>query len=223
MCGRFTLYHDEEDLTGLLDVATFPLTARYNIAPTQPVTWVRQLADGSREALTGRWGLIPAWAPDPRAFKANLINARSETAASKPSFRDAFRRGRCVVPASGFFEWRRTGARKQPYHVVRDDGAPLLLAGLYAERPAAEGGPSVAIMTCAANERIAAIHDRMPVVLAPGELGRWLDTGRQRPADVDDLLVPCPNDWLRAYPVDPRVGNPRADDPLLVEPRDDRA
>ncbi len=219
MCGRFTLYHDEDDLTGLLDVAAFPVTRRYNVAPTQLVSWVRQRPDGERETLAGRWGLIPAWVDDPSVFKATLINARSETAAVKPSFRDAMRRARCVIPASGFYEWRRVGGRKQPFHVVRTDGTPLLLAGLYAERTAEEGGNSAAILTCQANDIIAAIHDRMPVVLAAGELDRWLDPTRQPPDGIGDLLAPCPSEWLLAYPVDPRVGNPSADDPGLVEPR----
>ncbi len=217
MCGRYTLYHDEEDLTGLLEVSSFPVTPRYNVAPTQVVPWVRQRPDGVREVMVGRWGLVPGWVEDPASFRATLVNARAETAAEKPSFRDALRRARCVIPVSGFYEWRREGERKQPYHVVRADGAPLLLAGLYAEREAAGGGSSATILTCPPNERIAELHDRMPVVLGPDHVRRWLDPALQQPDDVGDLLGPCPSDWLRAYPVDPRVGNARLDDPGLIQ------
>ncbi len=217
MCGRYTLYHDEEDLSGLLGVSAFPLVPRYNVAPTQVVPWVRQRPDGAREVMTGRWGLVPGWVKEPADFRATLFNARAETAAEKPSFRDALRRARCVVPVSGFYEWRREGQRKQPYHVVRADGAALLLAGLYAERAGPSGGPSATVLTCPPNERMAELHDRMPVVLDPDHLARWLDPALQRPDDVSDLLGPCPSDWLCAYPVDPRVGNARIDDPGLIQ------
>ena len=214
MCGRYTLYHDEDDLTSLLEVAGFPAARRYNVAPTQVVPWVRERSDGERDVMTGRWGLVPHWVDDPARFRASLFNARSETAAEKPSFRDAIRRARCVVPASGFFEWRREGDRKQPYHVVRSDGAPLLLAGLYSERA---DGNSVTVLTCAPNQVMAELHERMPVVLGATELARWLDPGQSDPAAVTDLLAPCPDAWLRYYPVDPRVGNARLDDPGLVQ------
>jgi putative SOS response-associated peptidase YedK len=219
MCGRYTLYHDEDDLTALLEVAAFPLTPRFNVAPTQLVPWVVQRQDRSREVVTGRWGLIPTWVADPATFRTTLFNARAETAAEKPSFRDAMRRTRCVLPASGFYEWRREDGRKQPHHVVRSDGSPMLLAGLYAERPAARGGNSATVLTCAPNERLAELHDRMPVVLAPEHLPRWLDPSLDQPDDVADLLGPCPSAWLHVYPVDPRVGNTRLDDPGLVQPR----
>ncbi len=217
MCGRYTLYHDEEDFTSLFEVEAFPLTPRYNVAPTQQVSWVRQRPSGAREVMTGRWGFVPRWVKDPAAFRASLINARAETAAEKPSFRDALRHARCAIPASGFYEWRREGVRKQPYHVIRSDGAPLLLAGLYAERPVDSGGPSAAILTCAANERIAELHDRMPVVLDALQLACWLDAKLDRPDEIEQLLGPCPNDVLDAYPVHPRVGNARIDDAGLVQ------
>lgn len=216
MCGRYTLYHDETDLTGLLDVPAFPLVPRYNVAPTALTSWVRQRPDGVREVLSGRWGLIPPWVKDPAEARAPLFNARSETAAEKPSFRDALRRRRCVVPVSGFYEWQRVGDRKAPYHVVRSDGAPLLLAGLYAERRDLD---SVTILTCEPNERMAALHDRMPVILAEADLDLWLDPAVEDPQAVTHLLAPCPSEWLRAYPVDPRVGNARFDDPGLVQAR----
>jgi hypothetical protein len=136
MCGRYTLYHDEEDLTELFALDAFPWSPRYNIAPTQVVPIVRERADGVRERLDARWGLVPAWVKEPTTFKALLFNARSETVGEKPAFRDAARRARCALPASGFFEWRSdpAGGAKQPYFVHRRDGAPMALAGLYAER-----------------------------------------------------------------------------------------
>lgn len=213
MCGRFTLYHDEADLTGLLDLDGFPVEPRYNVAPTEQVAFVRRTREGRNELVRGRWGLVPHWVADPATFRTPLFNARSETAAEKPSFRDALRRRRAVVPVSGFYEWRREGASKQPFHVVRVDGAPMLLAGLYAERP---GLASVAVLTCAPNATMAELHDRMPVVLAPDDVPRWLDPARTGD-DVADLMRPCPDAWLSAYPVDRRVGNARNDDPGLVQ------
>jgi putative SOS response-associated peptidase YedK len=214
MCGRFTLYHDDLDLSRLLGVDGLVPAPRYNVAPTSEVAWVRQRADGTREMLRGRWGLVPHWVDDPERFRATLFNARSETAGEKPSFRDALRRARCAVPVSGFYEWRRQGERKQPFHVVRADGAPLLLAGLYAER---RGLNSVAVLTCAPNALMATLHDRMPVVLDPADLERWLDPTLTQPEAVADLMVACPDEWLSAYPVDPRVGNARIDESALVQ------
>jgi len=214
VCGRITLYHDELDLTRVLEVEVFPVVPRYNVAPTELLDWVRQRPDGTREVLRGRWGLVPHWVADPATFRAALFNARSETAAEKPSFRAALRTSRCVVPVSGFYEWRRDGERKQPFHVVRSDGSPLLLAGLYAERAS---GNSVTVLTCAPNARMAELHDRMPVVLAPSDLARWLDPGVTRSELVNDLMRPCPDAWISAYPVDARVGNARIDEPALVQ------
>lgn len=218
MCGRYTLYHDEEDLSALFDLDAFPVTPRYNVAPTQTVPIVRAGEGGRRERLDARWGLVPAWVKDPSAFKALLFNARSETVGEKPSFRDAARRARCAVPASGFYEWAvGEGGRKQPWYVHRRDGAPMVFAGLYAERGA--GGPSLSatVLTTAPNATMAALHDRMPVVLDPASIARWLDPDQRDVHALDDLLVPCPDDWLEAYPVGSEVGNARVDDPRLIQ------
>lgn len=217
MCGRYTLYHDEEDLTELLGLDSFAWSPRYNIAPTQVVPIVR-VRGGVRERHDARWGLVPGWAKDPAAFRALLFNARSETVAEKPAFRDAARRARCVLPASGFYEWRpeQAGA-KQPYYVRRRDGAPLVFAGLYAERPGTEVAFSATILTTRPNETMAELHDRMPVVLDPRDARRWLDPDTTDPASVQDLLVPCPAEWLESYPVDRAVGRVHVDDPRLVQ------
>lgn len=218
MCGRYTLYHDEEDLTALFDLDAFPVTPRYNVAPTQHVPIVRADADGRRERLTARWGLIPAWVKDPAAFKTLLFNARSESIAEKPSFRDAARRARCAVPASGFYEWKTLeNGQKQAWYVHRRDGAPLVLAGLYAVRAQGEPHASATILTTDPNPTVARLHDRMPVVLDPADLQRWLDPETFDVGALADLLQPCPDDWLVAYPVGREVGNARVDDPRLIQ------
>jgi putative SOS response-associated peptidase YedK len=218
MCGRYTLYHDEEDLTELFALDAFPWAPRYNIAPTQQVPIVRTGNDGARERRDARWGLVPAWVQDPATFKALLFNARSETVGEKPAFRDAARRARCVVPASGFYEWRvGDGGAKQPYYVHRRDGAPLALAGLYAERAHGEPSVSAAVLTTAPNALMAELHDRMPVVLEAVDLERWLDPSVRDATRLADLLRPAADDVLEAYPVDRAVGNARLDEPRLVQ------
>lgn len=213
MCGRYTLYHDEEDLTTLFELDTFEPVRRYNIAPTQVVPIVRA-ADGTRERLDARWGLLPRWVKDPSTFKTLLFNARSETAAEKPSFRDAMRRNRCAVPASGFYEWAKRDGTKRPHHVVRRDGAPMILAGLYAVHP--EVGATFAVLTTSPNARMQEIHDRMPVILEPGDLERWLDPRNDDTEALADLLQPIASEELELYEVGKGVGNARVDAPELV-------
>jgi len=219
MCGRYTLYHDEEDLTALFGLDAFPWTPRYNIAPTQFVPIVRERPGGARQRLDARWGLVPAWVKDMSSFRALLFNARAETVGEKPAFRDAARRARCALPASGFFEWRAEEGGKQPYYVRRRDGAPMALAGLYAERSVGEPSRSATVLTTEPNELLAALHDRMPVILERDALARWLDPDIRDVFELDDLLRPCASDLLEAYPVDRAVGNARVDDPSLVQRR----
>lgn len=218
MCGRYTLYHDEEDLSSLFELDSFAVAPRYNVAPTQTVPIVRVGEGGRRERVDARWGLVPGWVKDVGAFKVLLFNARSETVAEKPSFRDAARRARCAVPASGFYEWTLgDDGRKQPWYVHRRDGAPMVFAGLYAERGDGDPHVSTTVLTTVPNATMAPLHDRMPVVLAPGAIGRWLDPEQRDPHALEDLLVPCPDDWLEAYPVGAEVGNARVDDPRLIQ------
>ncbi|MDF1523433.1 MAG: SOS response-associated peptidase, partial [Trueperaceae bacterium] len=163
-------------------------------------------------------GLVPRWVKEPKAFKALLFNARSETIAEKPSFRDAARSARCAVPASGFYEWTvGEDGRKRPWYVHRRDGAPMVFAGLYAVRDAGEPAVSATILTTDPNPTMAALHDRMPVLLDPAELARWLDPEQRDPHALEDLLQPCPDEWIEAYPVGPEVGNARVDDPRLIQ------
>ncbi len=220
MCGRFTLATSPAKLTELLPLFDVPeLPPRFNIAPSQPVAVARRLPDRARgEVVLLRWGLIPAWADDP-AIGNRLINARAETVADKPSFRAAYRKRRCLVLADGFYEWQKTGARKQPVFIHRRDGGPFAFAGLW-EHWERDGRTidSCTILTTAANELIRPLHDRMPVILQRGDYDRWLDPANQTAAGLEALLRPCPADLLGFHPVDARVNNPRHDAPDCILP-----
>ncbi|HKI58426.1 MAG TPA: SOS response-associated peptidase [Trueperaceae bacterium] len=217
MCGRYTLYHHEEDLDALFGVAGLAPAERFNIAPSQAVPIVTQRSDGVREALTARWGLVPHWVKDLATFKANLFNARSEGAAEKPSFRDAMRRARCLLPASGFYEWASAEGGKRPYYISRVDGQPLALAGLWSVwRKGEVPVLSCTILTTAPNAVVRPLHDRMPVILDEAEFERWLDPDVDDPAAVEDLLDAYEDDALQAYPVSRAVGNPAFDGPQLI-------
>ncbi len=218
MCGRYTLYSHEDDLATLFEVETYPLTPRYNIAPTSTVPVIRQRSDGSRVMEEMRWGLLPHWVKDPKDFRSNLFNARAESAADKPSFRDPMRSQRCLVPASGFYEWRTEGGAKQPYYVYRTDGQPLAFAGLWAvNRNGKAPIVSCTILTTDANVEMRELHDRMPVVLEKGEWGRWLDVEEKDPTRLEDLLDPADAGVLTMHPVDRSVGSPRFDSPACVQ------
>ncbi len=217
MCGRYTLYTHEDDLATLFEVKAFPLTERYNIAPSQSVAVVFERGDGQREFTSMRWGLVPHWVKDVSDFKLNLFNARSESAAEKPSFRDAMRGGRCLIPASGFYEWREEADGKQPYYVHRHDGATMAFAGLYSawtkgDQPLL----SCTILTTNSNDELASLHDRMPVILEPDEWQRWLDPFEREAHAVEDLLDPAAAGLLDYYPVSKAVGNARSEGPQLV-------
>jgi len=217
MCGRFALFSPPETLVQHFGLAEVPQIApRYNIAPSQPIAIIRLDPSGSRWLSLAHWGLIPSWSEEPKTG-FSTFNARAETVAVKPAFRQAFRQRRCLVPADGYYEWQQTGDRhKQPYFIHRQDHAPLAFAGLWElwER----GGQAIescTIIVTDANATTRAIHERMPVVLAPGDYARWL---APIPGRVDqDLLASCPADWLACRPVSNRVGNPRNDDPQCVQ------
>ncbi len=169
-----------------------------------------------------RWGLVPHWAKDP-SIGNRLINARAESVATKAAFRDALRSRRCLVPADGFYEWSGHGAERRPYIFRRPDRAMIGIAGLY-DRWTSEGGEvvdSCTLITTEANATLAPFHDRMPVILAPGDYARWLDRGQEEPQVLMSLLAPCPADWLDSSPVSTRINNPRNDDPdcLVPEPQ----
>ena len=222
MCGRYTLASSPTSLT-----ETFPefefldeLTPRYNITPTQPIAVVPNNGTGRVEFF--RWGLIPPWAKDPKIGN-RMINARSETLAEKPSFRNAFKRRRCLVLADGYYEWRKedNGAFKTPFHIRLASEKPFAFAGLWESwRPSGETEPvlSCSIITCAANELLESIHHRMPVILAQEAYDLWLDPVESHPTTLNHLLAPFPAKEMMAFPVSRLVNRPKNDSPECIRP-----
>jgi putative SOS response-associated peptidase YedK len=220
MCGRFALIVSGEAVAEQFDLAETPLLApRYNIAPTQPVAAVRLAVHSGRRELTHfHWGLIPSWAKDTK-MSSRMINARSETVSDKPSFRSAFKRRRCLIPASGFYEWQQLGSSKQPMFIQAQDGGLLALAGLWETWHAPDGGEidSCTILTTEPNELMAPIHNRMPVIIEPADYDLWLDPG-DRPEDGLHLLRPYPAPKMSFYPVSTYVNKPGNDDARCIQP-----
>lgn len=219
MCGRFALSVDAATLQETFPSFTFPTqwTPRFNIAPGQPILVLPN--DGTNRADFFLWGLIPSWAKDVTIGR-RLINARAETLAVKPAFRAAYRYRRCLVFASGFFEWQQAGGKKIPYFVRLKSGRPFAFAGLWEDWHSADGSSvlSAAIVTTEPNELLAPLHDRMPVILAPESLALWLDPAPQPPARLQSLLRPYPPDEMEAYAVSPRVNRPENDTPQVLAP-----
>jgi putative SOS response-associated peptidase YedK len=221
MCGRFTLKTSKEVIARQFGVEIEDeLAPRYNIAPTQAVAAIRAGAqgDGGREFVHLKWGLIPSWAKD-ASMGARLINARSETVTEKPSFREAFKRRRAIIPADGIYEWQRTEGRKQPYFIRMRDGSLFGFAGLW-ERWRNEEGEiieSCSILTTEANEIFSPVHERMPVVLSPESYGEWLDTDVRGVEALKELLRPYPSSEMIAYPVSSRVNSPQHQGVELIE------
>jgi putative SOS response-associated peptidase YedK len=187
---------------------------RYNIAPTQPAPVIRQHPKESRRVLTlMRWGLIPIWAKD-MSDAAGKINARSETAATLPAFRDAMKSRRCIIPADGFYEWRRTGGQKQPFCFEVGDGELFAFAGLWErwKNPDGEWVKSFSILTTAPNAVTSTVHDRMPVILDRADYDLWLDPAMTNVEAATDMLKPYPADQMRSYPVGSRVNSVANDD-----------
>ena len=221
MCGRFTLRTPASVLVRQFALGTeLQLPLRYNIAPTQQVPVVRAV-DGARQLAMMKWGLIPSWADDPK-IGYSLINARSETAATKPSFRAAMKSRRCLIPADGFFEWQREGKKKLPIYLRRLDDKPFAFAGLW-ERwsRGAEPVESCTILTTSANALVRPFHDRMPVILSPNDYNAWLDPKTTDAATLSYLFEPCPVDELTAYPVNPVVNMPGTREPTALRQCDD--
>jgi putative SOS response-associated peptidase YedK len=225
MCGRYSLTTPPEAMRALFGFENLPnLPPRYNIAPTQPVAAVRAAAGGGRELVLLRWGLIPHWSRD-AAMAARMINARAETVADKPAFRDCVRARRCLVPADGFYEWRMEDGCKQPFRIGMKGGAPFAFAGLWDRWTAAADGPdfaagdaveTVAIVTAPANDRLRPIHPRMPVILPPDAFERWLASGSD-PGTAIALLRPYPPEPMAFYRVSEAVNAARNDDPSCIE------
>lgn len=221
MCGRYTLTSSGEevaDLFGLLEIPAIP--SRYNMAPTQEAAVVRVPEPGApRELAFLRWGLVPYWAKDV-TIGNRLINARAESVAEKPSYRSSFRKQRCLIPTSGFYEWKKEGKAKQPYLIRRKDRRPFAFAGLWSRWKDPERGPldTFTILTTDANDRIRELHDRMPVILAPEDFDLWLDPKVQDGARLQPLLVPLAGDDLELVRVSKLVNSPANDLPNCIEP-----
>lgn len=217
MCGRITqvgINRKADREARLILDREFP--DRYNLAPTQEAVTIHR-SDGTLVASMQRWGLIPHWAKDP-SLGMRLINARAETVAKKPCFRSAFKQSRIIVPASGFYEWAVIGNRKRPYCIHPWDEGLWMLAGL-SDTWQGPKGPvaSFTIITTTANAALARLHDRMPVILGPGDWQAWMNPEAETP-DLQALLKPYPSDWLETYEVGPAVGNVRNDGPELILP-----
>lgn len=219
MCGRFAFYSPGEAAAALFG-ATAPadIEPRYNIAPTQYVAAIRNGADEQRELVMLRWGLVPTWAKDP-AIGNRMINARAETVAEKPSYRNAFKHRRCLVLADGFYEWRREGDAKTPYFISLASGEPFALAGLWerwTDKQSGESLQTTTLITTEANDFMAPLHHRMPVILEAGTATEWLAGSRDLLDDVAAITPP-----LQAWPVDRRVNNARNQGEELVRPAGD--
>jgi putative SOS response-associated peptidase YedK len=218
MCGRFVRSSSVETYARLFDAeGGFDLDPSYNVAPSQAALIARP-SDGRRQLALLHWGLVPAWASDSK-IAYSTFNARAETVATKPAFRTAFRRRRCLIAADGFYEWKRMAGERQPYFIGLRDGGPFAFAGLWERwQRGDETMESCTIIVTQANELIAPIHDRMPVILPPERYAAWLDPGLDDPRRLQDCLQPYPASALRVYPVSSRVNNPRNNDAALLRP-----
>jgi putative SOS response-associated peptidase YedK len=215
MCGRFAFYSPAEATAALFGAEkAAALKPRYNIAPTQDIAAVRNTdPDGGREFVLLRWGLVPFWAKDP-SIGNRMINARAETVAEKPSFRAAYRRRRCVVLADGFYEWHREGSVKIPYYITLASGDPFAFAGLWEnwqDRDSETSLQTATLITTSANDYLASLHHRMPVILEPDRAERWLAGDETL---LETATADCPQ--LQAWPVDRRVNNARNEGEDLI-------
>lgn len=228
MCGRYALTSAPQALRALFAYEENPnFPPRYNIAPTQPIPIVTRNRDANgaswRSFRLARWGFLPGFVKDVRDFPL-IINARSETAVDKPSFRAAMKRRRCLVPADAYYEWLRFGAgrktERRPYLFRRADGAPMGMAGLWETYAGADGAEidTACILTTPANGATVAIHDRMPAILEPRDFSAWLDCDEVRAADAAALLQPAGDDILEFFEISPEINRATTDGPQLQEP-----
>jgi putative SOS response-associated peptidase YedK len=222
MCGRYRLSRRKQVVEEYFDtVSDEPnWNPRYNIAPTQPIPIIRQSPkEPVREMSLIRWGLIPSWARDP-SISAKMINARSETAGTKPAFRDPLTSRRCLVPADGFYEWKRAGKAKQPYCFEVNDGELFAFAGLWDrwKDPSGQWVKSCSILTTTPNAVTSAVHDRMPVILDRADYDLWLDPGFTDVTAVSEMLKPFDARLMRSYPVSTRINHAANDDEECAKP-----
>lgn len=216
MCGRFALAAPKAELItlfGLDECVDFPV--RYNIPPGTEIPVIRQSPEGKRVLHLLRWGLVPHWAKEP-SIGAKLNNARGESVAEKPSFRDAFKRRRCLIPADGFYEWKAEGKTKQPYYISLTCGQPMAMAGLWESWKAPDGNVlrTVCVVTTAANTLMARIHGRMPVIVSAEHWPDWLAGPVEQ---IENLVTSYPDDEMQAWPVDRRVSRATEEGAGLIE------
>tara|TARA_B100000749_G_scaffold280060_1_gene274574 strand:+ start:534 stop:1211 length:678 start_codon:yes stop_codon:yes gene_type:complete len=220
MCGRFTLTSDQDSFGDRFSFTGFDLgwVPSFNIAPTQEVLTVTNDGSENHPELM-RWGLVPSWAKDPKIGN-RMINARSETLTEKPSFRTAFKRRRCLIPADGFYEWKREGKAKKPMLITANPGGLFAFAGLWETWKQPDGSwlLTCAIITTSANEFMTSIHDRMPVILPRESEALWLDPEEQDTAMLSELLLPYDSGRMEAYEVSTLVNSPRNNFPEVIEP-----
>lgn len=225
MCGRFTLFSSPEQLAETFDLPEPPILApRFNIAPTQPVGVVRMEPAGAQRiwALT-HWGLIPSWSKDP-SMGARMINARAETVPEKPAFRAAFKRRRCIIPSSGFYEWKQVEKGKEPFFILPADDGLFALAGLWEIWTGPDGGElqSCTILTTDANDLMTPIHNRMPLILEEEDWAEWLGSGSDDPparlAKLQHLFRPYDGKKMKLRPVSTYVTSPRNEGEQCIEP-----
>lgn len=219
MCGRFTLRTSSKDIVKAFGLGDAPdLKPRYNIAPTQQVAAIRLAPEtGTRQLSMYRWGLIPSWANDPQ-IGYSMINARAESVAMKPAYRSAFRKGRCLIVADGFYEWKKTGTNKQPFFIRLKDDEPFAFAGLSEHWHRGDQAiDSATIITTEPNELMEGIHDRMPVILSPEDYDLWLEPDFHGQGKLLEMLKPYPAEDMEAYPISTTVNNPRNETKECVE------
>jgi putative SOS response-associated peptidase YedK len=217
MCGRYTL-RSHRNFYGVAASQLALLSPRYNIAPSQDVPVIIQVDKDLREMVMLQWGLVPSWSKDADKDGGGLINARAETLEQKPSFAESFLRRRCLIAADGFYEWKREGKWKQPYFFQMNDESLFAFAGIWDEWKSAEQSIiSCAIITTTANELVATIHDRMPVILTEETYQTWL-RDEANPRELKTLLTPLPAAAMKSFPVTNKVNSAHFDEPVLVEP-----
>ncbi len=220
MCGRFVQMSPPEVYAGMFGAEPLrEMTPRYNIAPSQPVLAARMGSAGRVELIPLRWGLVPHWSGGPDQ-RFSMFNARAETAREKPAFRSPYRYRRCLIPAEGYYEWKREAGEKQPYYIHRADAAPFAMAALWDHWQDAAGNEleSCSILVTRADAGIARIHDRMPVILTPEQYAAWLDPMNQDPAVIGELLQRERVMSLEFRLVSKRVNSPANDDSSLMDP-----
>jgi len=219
MCERFTLQISSEIIAEIFHIPVPDISPRYNIAPSQQIAVIRNFS-GENHLDYMRWGLVPSWAED-TSIGYKLINAKSETVFEKNSFRRAIRTRRCLIPASGFYEWRNSDNIKTPYYVSMTENNPMAFAGIWEQWKAADHSmiETCAILTTAANHLMETIHDRMPVILHPQEYSLWLDREVSEPETLKQLFKPYPSDVMNDYQVSNMVNNPRNDGEECIRAR----